>query len=167
MISSSSNKYYIFRHGETFASLNSVPYGEEQETAEILPEGVPAIKKLAEHLRTVHTDVNYTSRYLRCLQTSQAVSQITGKEFTRHELLGEYVEPTFGEFKTRMEKLVEELEKSQKTSFLLCTHGGVISALKHLLIYGKYEESDLMDYPVPGTLMVITSSGSEVLNFNA
>ncbi len=166
MISSSSNKYYIVRHGETFASLNSVPYGDQQETAEILPEGVPAIKRLAEYLKTVPTDINYTSRFLRCLQTSQAINQITGKEFEKHKLLGEYVEPTFDEFKERMQTLVTELEQAEKTTYLLCTHGGIISALKHLLIFGEYEESDLMDYPVPGTLMIISSSGSEVINFN-
>jgi hypothetical protein len=66
----------------------------------------------------------------------------------------------------RAKKLVEKLEEKRKTSYLLCTHGAVISAIKHLLIYGDYKYENLMDFPVPGTLMIIDSSGSEVLDFN-
>ena len=160
------SKYYIVRHGETFASRDGVPYGEKQEEAEILPEAFPPIIKLSEYLRTVHTDLNYTSPKLRCLQTSQIITEHSGKVFEKLPLLDEYLEPTFEEFKKRIKKTIEKLESQEGKTYLLCTHGGVISALKHLLIFDEYEEKDLLDYPVTGTLMIINSSGSEIIDFN-
>ena len=32
--------FYVFRHAETFKTKNSIPYGDEIESAQILPEGV-------------------------------------------------------------------------------------------------------------------------------
>jgi len=161
------NSYYIFRHGETFSTRDGTPYGERQFEAEILPQGVPAIKRLAEKLKDRHFDYYYTSELLRCLQTSQIVASVLGVEFEKNKLLNEMLEPGFVEFRNRVKTLVAKMEEEEYKAYLLCTHGAVISALKHLLVFGKYEEENLLDYPIPGTLMVINRSGSEILDFNS
>lgn len=160
------NNYYIFRHGETFSTRDKVPYGDKQYEAEILPEGVDAIKRLADYLKYIKTDVCYTSQILRCLQTSQIVADITGKKFEQEQLLNEYLEQSFEQFKSRVMALVERMQAERGKTYLICTHGAVISALKHLIIYGDYKEAELMDFPIPGTLMVINNTGSEIVDFN-
>lgn len=161
------SSYYIFRHGETFSTRDGIPYGDRQFEAEILPQGVPAIKRLAEHLKATHFDYYYTSELLRCLQTSQVVASALGVEFEKNKLLNEMLEPTFEEFRERVQNFINETEGREHKTYLLCTHGAVISALKHLLVFGKYEKENLLDYPIPGTLMVINSSGSEIVDFNS
>lgn len=141
-------------------------YGDDQYTAEILTDAVPSIKRLGMYLKNIHTDKAYTSELLRCLQTSQIVTDMTGKEFEKFPLLNEFTEKTFEEFKKRAQKLIDKLEENKKTTYLLCTHGAVISALKHLLIFGEYKHENLMDFPVAGSLMIIDRSGSEVMDFN-
>lgn len=160
------NNYYIFRHGETFSTRDKVPYGDKQYEAEVLPEGIEPIKRLANYLAYTKTDYHITSELIRCLQTSQIVTQITGKKFEQNPLLNEYLEDAFDEFKERMKTLVASLEEEHGRTYLICTHGAVISALKHLIIYGEYEEQNLMDFPVPGTLMIINNTGSEIVDFN-
>lgn len=160
------NNYYIFRHGETFSTRDKVPYGDRQYEAEILPEGIPAIKRLAEYIKYTKTDFHYTSQIMRCLQTSQIVTEITGKKFEQEQLFNEFLEESFLEFKDRVSIVVERLQAQRGRSYLICTHGAVISALKHLIIYGEYDEHDLMDFPLPGTLMIINNTGSEIVDFN-
>lgn len=160
-------KYYIFRHGETFSTRDKVPYGDKQFEAQLLPEYHEPIKRIGKYLRYTHSDYNFTSELLRCIQTSQIVSQETGKEFIKEPLLNEYTENTFEDFKKRMVALVEKLESRSGASYLICTHGAVISALKHLIIYNDYSLDNLMDFPRPGTLMLINNAGSEILDFNS
>lgn len=131
-----------------------------------MPEGVEPVKRLADYVKYIKTDFHYTSQILRCLQTSQIVSDITGKKFEQNEFLNEYLEDSFEQFKDRIENLVVKFEEQTSVSYLICTHGAVISALKHILIFGQYNEGDLMDFPVPGTLMIINNTGSEIINFN-
>ncbi len=162
----SNNSYYIFRHGETFASKGNVDYGAKEYITEILPEGVPAIQQLAEYLNTIQTTRNLTSELLRCVQTSGIVAEVTGKKFERFPLLNEFLEVSFVEFGLRMKKLVAELESKDNQTYLLCTHGAIISALKYLLTTGDYEKQNLMDYPKTGTLIVIKEAGVDLLDFN-
>lgn len=157
--------FYVFRHGETFASKNNVDYGKHQFTAEILPEGVPAVKRLGEYLKTVETDEQYTSEILRCVQTANIVTDITGKSFEKHSGLKEFLEASFVQFRDRVKRLISEFQKTPGT-YLLCTHGAVVSALKHLLITGKYEEENLMDYPKTGVLLIIKNGTIKTLDFN-
>lgn len=160
------NNFYIFRHGETFASRDKVPYGDRQYETEVLPEGIEPIKRLANYLSFTKTDFHYTSELIRCLQTSQIVTQITGKKFEQNSLLNEYLEDSFDQFRERVKKFVDQANQETNKTFLICTHGAVISALKHLIIFGEYEEHDLMDFPVPGTLMILNNTGSEIVDFN-
>lgn len=160
------NKYYIFRHGETYASKNNVDYGLTQYSAEILPEGIGAVRLIGEYLKSVSSDKNLTSELLRCVQTSNIIAKISGKKFEKYPLLNEYLENSFSEFRARVKRLVEEFETESGRTYLLCTHGAVISALKYLLTEGKYEEQNLMDYPKTGTLLIITENQVDLLDFN-
>lgn len=162
----SRNTYYIFRHGQTFASKRGIDYGETQFTAEITREGLPAVERLALYLKNVEVDENYTSELLRCVQTTEIVSRLSGKRFEKLPLLNEFLEPTFEEFKTRMLELVHRLERGHVKVYSLCTHGGVVSALKHFLTRGEYEIENLMDYPETGKLMIIKNGTVDVLDFN-
>jgi broad specificity phosphatase PhoE len=45
---------------------------------EILPEGIPAVKRLADYLKDIKTDINFTSPYLRCKQTVDIISKVSG-----------------------------------------------------------------------------------------
>lgn len=165
---SNKNTYYIFRHGETFASKADVDYKDREFTAEILPEAVHVVERLAEYLKEIRTDFNLTSEFLRCRQTAEIVSRITGKEFAPEPLVNEYLKnfgESFFQFRARMKKAVEKFE-ARKGVYLICTHGAVISALKYLLSTGKYEEADLMDYPRTGTLLIISGADTKLLDFN-
>lgn len=143
-----------------------MPYGDKQYEAEVLPEGIEPIKRLGNYLKFTKTDFHYTSEIMRCLQTAQIVSGITGKQFEQNSLLNEYLEDSFDEFKARVKRFVDRANEETNKTFLICTHGAVISALKHLNIFGQYEEPDLMDFPVPGTLMILNNTGSEIVDFN-
>lgn len=81
---------YIFRHGETYHTKNKVPYGKDVETAEILPDAYLVIKKMALYLKGIKTEVNYTSPYLRCVQTTQVITQITGQPYELEKRLSEF-----------------------------------------------------------------------------
>ena len=58
--------FYIFRHGATYYSKYDISYGEQVETAEILPEGIAAVKRLGKYLKNIDTDFNVSSPYQRC-----------------------------------------------------------------------------------------------------
>lgn len=154
-------KLYIMRHGMTYQSKNNVAYTPENwKTSPILPEGIPAIEKQAQYLKGITTDANYTSPIERCIQTVEIVSEISGKVFLPNDLLTEYAEweETFDSLRERGQKFIEYLSQQQIEAASICTHGGVISALKYLLVYGKYEPANLTDYPLPGIITVIETS---------
>lgn len=166
---SRNNTYYIVRHGETFATKIShdAEYGDKMLTAEILPKGIPAIKRVAKYLKDIDTDYNYTSELKRCVETAKIISEVTGKKFETNKYLNEKLEPDFQSFLTRMKKAVEEFEGVSGKTYLFCTHGAVISALKYLLLTGRYDIDNLMDFPDPGTVLVVTPKEEKLLNFNA
>src|SRR3989344_2307919 len=84
-------RLYIFRHGMTLQSKNNVPYTPENyKTSPLLDEGIPVIEKIGNYLKDIKTDVNYTSPILRCTQTAEIISEISGKIFLPNDLLTEY-----------------------------------------------------------------------------
>ena len=135
-------------------------------SAEILEEGIPAIENLATFLRKYSFYKCFTSEILRCVQTSQVVEKITGFKFEKYSRLNEFVDETFDEFKERISNAIERFESVNGKTYLICTHGAVISALKHLLVTGKYEEKDFMDFPSPGNLIIVDQTGFRIKNFN-
>ncbi|OGM18916.1 hypothetical protein A2686_03925 [Candidatus Woesebacteria bacterium RIFCSPHIGHO2_01_FULL_38_10] len=160
--------YFIFRHAQTFKTKYSIPYKEKIKTARILPEGIPAIKGLSKYLKEKIIDSYYTSPFIRCTQTAKIISQITGRAFVNDERLGEFMEPkeTFDQLKSRVQNFLQDLEKEGGKCLAICTHGAVISALKHLITTGIYELENLPDYPDPGILLKIKNKKTNYFDFN-
>ena len=157
--------FYIFRHGLTYHAKHYLPYGEHIYDAEILEEAIPPLERMGDYLKNIPTDKNVTSPFLRCLQTVEIIQRVSGKEFEKEERLKEDVEG-FDVLEERVRSFVEEINKSDYTSIAICTHGAVIGTLKHLLVRGDVELSNIMDYPIPGVLTIIKDGKIEEIDFN-
>ncbi len=160
--------YYIFRHGETFESKHNVPYGDRVKSAKILPEGIPAIKRVSEYLIGINSDVNISSPFIRCKQTVRIVQEITQKTFNFDDRLGEYLETeeTFNQMAERVENFIADIKKSGCQNVIICTHGGIIAALTYFLIEGTFEEHQLYNFPTPGVLVSIVEGKITRKDFN-
>jgi broad specificity phosphatase PhoE len=157
--------YYLFRHGETYQTKYDLAYGDEVLSARVLPEGKGAIQKMAKYLKDVKSDTNISSEVLRCRETVEIVSEISGKSFSYDGRLNEFVEDDFELLAKRVKDFVESITKSGKESALICTHGGVMAGIKHFVIEGKFELPDLHDYPRPGVLEIIDGKKVKKINF--
>lgn len=157
--------FYILRHG--MAVHPNVGYGANVLSAELLPEGIPPIRRLAQYLRLVPTDYQVCSEVLRCRQTAALVTEATGREFVIDPRLKEYYQETFDELSRRAKSFCDEIQPSGYQNVLICTHGSVIAALKHYLIDGHFERRQETDYTQTGQLLIIHDDKSvEVLDFN-
>lgn len=155
---------YLLRHG--LATHSTTGYGDQLITASILPESIPVIKKTAEYLLDKQTDLNYSSEFLRCRQTVEIISMITGKQFLFDKRLNEYNAESFEQFKIRLQSFLEDIKQKQVESLLICTHGAVIAGIKHLMINKKLNEENLLDFPIPGVLTVLNQGTIQEINFN-
>lgn len=160
------NKYYIFRHGGTFATKTNTPYGEKIITAHILPESDPPLERLANYLKSIPSDLNVSSEFIRCVETVNVVSKISGKQFIFDKRLNEYNQETFEQLKNRVADFLKEVNQKDYRSIIICTHGGVISALVHLITQGRFTEDQLYEYPNPGVLLCIENNQITSLDFN-
>lgn len=161
-------KHYIFRHGETYFSKHDIPYGDQVETAEILPEKIPVIEKLARYLNDIPTDTNFSSPFKRCRQTVEIVSKITGKVFSFDERLHDWI-PEKESKKALIERVIrfaEELKISSNKSVAICTHGYPINALIAYFTKGYVRESDLDNFPSTGVLVSIIDGKVSFNDFN-
>lgn len=158
--------YYLFRHGGTQASKTNSDYGSEIFSAHILPESIEPIKKIGEYLKDIHSDFNVSSEFLRCRETAQIVSDITGKQFSFDQRLNEFYQEEFNHLETRLRDFLKEINSRDYQTVLICSHGGVISGLKHLILEDNFEPRDLMDYPQTGILLVIKDKKLEQIDFN-
>lgn len=159
---------YIFRHGETYQTLHKQLYGDKVEIAEILPNGIPVIKKLGNYLKDRKTDANYTSPYLRCVQTVEIISQVSGKVFLTEDRLGEYRKEreNYEQFVERISSFYEHLKNQNLNAAAICTHGYPISALIQLATKDKVSRGELDNYPRPGILTIIRNGQSETIDLN-
>lgn len=159
---------YIFRHAETYYSKMHLPYGKDVETADILPEGVPPIRRLAKYLKDKETDANFTSPYLRCVKTSAIVTEVTEKKFTIDERLHDWNQAieTTEQMAKRIEDLWIFLNQKGFKGVLVCTHGYPISVLTSLAQTGKFDLSNLDNFPNTGTLVEIVNGDYKLLDFN-
>ena len=157
--------FYIFRHG--MAVHPNEGYGTRVLTAELLPEGIPPIKRLSQYLTLVPSDYQVCSEVLRCRQTAAIVTEATGKAFVIDPRLKEYHQESFDEFAERVKDFADELQQSGHQNVMICTHGAVIAALKHYLIDGSFSRRHETDYTQTGQLLIIHDDKStEVLDFN-
>lgn len=156
---------YIFRHG--MAVHPHEGYGSRVLTAELLPEGIPPIRRLAHYLRGVPSDYQACSEVLRCRQTAGIVTEITGKPFVIDPRLREYHQERFEELAERTRAFADELAQRRASNPLVCTHGAVIAALRHYLLDGRFDRAHETDYVQTGQMLVIHDDNSvEVLDFN-
>jgi len=156
---------YIIRHG--MAVYPNQGYGNRVLTAELLPEGIPPIQRLARYLLHAPSDYQVCSEVLRCRQTAAIVTEVTGKTFVIDPHLREYHKETFEELSERTRSFCDELQQSGYQNVMICTHGAVIAALKHYLTDGSFERRHETDYSQTGELMIINDDKSvEVLDFN-
>ncbi len=158
--------YYIFRHGQTHFSKFDIPYGDQIETAELLPEGIPAITKLAEYLKSIPSDANFTSPYIRCVKTSQIIENITGKKFETEFRLHDYNQESIQDMINRLKSFLNEVNSKKFTSLNICTHGYPIAILKELILKNEFNHEHLNFYPKPGVLIEIKEGIIKEVNFN-
>ncbi len=171
--------YYIFRHGETFATKGNVEYGKHVIDAPTLREGIPTTKRMAEYLKEINTNFNVRSEFLRVAQTAAIITDITGRRFETDARLNDtLVAPkeyetmypkteTREEFIARVTSFVDDLKSKPYDTVLIGTHGGVIAALKHLLVNGEFDYKNIMDFPRPGVLTIIKGNTIEEIDFNS
>lgn len=158
--------YYIFRHGQTFATIKNGGYGLRRLTAGILESGRPSIIEMANFLKDVPTDINLTSPITRCRQTCNIITLETGKKFTPDWRLTEMMEPVMM-LRWRIQSLLNQIEKSDFNSILICTHGAVIAGLISILTKDHFGAEDLLNYPPPGILVKIENGKVEEYDFNS
>jgi len=158
--------YYIFRHGETFFSKFKIPYGIFINVAPILPSKIPVTKRLAEYLKNVPTDANFSSPYLRCKQTIKIIEKVSLKKFVFDTRLGEFHNETINKMEARLTNFLEEIKKKNFQNVMICSHGWPIVCLKDIILKGKLDSQDLGKYPNPGILICIKNGKVKEINFN-
>lgn len=158
-------KYYIFRHGETKYSKYSLPYPSDSRTIEVLPEGIPAIRKIGEYLKEIESDYNVVSEFERCQTTIEIVSEISGKNFEKEARLNEFERESFSDFKKRVKNFIDEMERKKYKSVVICTHGAVVAALKNLLLTDSLRIINLPFYPKTGVILCIEGKKTEEIDF--
>lgn len=157
--------FYLFRHGETRFSKSDTPYGAHEHTAEILPEAVGAIERIAHYLKDRQIDYAIRSEFLRCRQTAAIIESLTNLSFISEPQLNEFTETQFDQFHKRMVKLATTLQEDHHQSFAICTHGAVIAALRRLLLGKTFHAHDLMYYPKTGQVLKVSEAKEEELSF--
>lgn len=156
--------FYIFRHG--IALKKGEEYGDRIFTQGLLPEGVPAIKKIGEYLKNIPTDFNVSSEIKRCRQSAEIVTEITGKPFSFDKRINEYHAESFGSVEQRVESFLMDLGQKKYQTILICTHGAIIGALKSLIIKDHIFADSLLDFPDPGIIWKIEDKKLTPIEFN-
>jgi broad specificity phosphatase PhoE len=160
--------FYIFRHGETYYTKNKLHYGNAKETAEILPESIPIIKKQAKFLKKVKTSLNFSSPYTRCKQTVSIIEDVTGKKFEFDERIGEErmdLGETIDDMHKRIASFYNSLKADNKPA-LVCSHGWPIAILWALITKGEFSVEDLDNHPRPGEIWIYKNGKIEMPDFN-
>lgn len=160
--------FYIFRHGKTEFSGTNLEYEDQVESAEILPEGVPVLERLGSYLKDISTDFNISSTFLRCRQTVDIVSTISGKKFEFNTMLHDidYRFETEKDVAKRITEFYRGLKTKDYKSVAICAHGYPISMLKYLILDGKVNMNKLMDFPKTGELLTIENGKVSYKDFN-
>lgn len=157
--------WYIFRHG--LATHSKTGYGDRILTAEVLPEGIPPIRRLGTYLLHMPYDSGYRSELIRCQQTAAIVTEITGHPFTADPRLNEQIDEPYTRVLERVQNFLDEVSETPHRHIWVCTHGAIIAALKHLLTREAHTPVNQNDYTQPGELLIIRERQSEVVRFGS
>jgi len=156
--------YYLFRHGQTYATKYHLPYFFNPHIG-ILPGAAPALKRVAAYLQTIPSDLNVTSAFKRCRQSADIVTKITGQPFVVDPRLNEYYLTTFSSFTARLKNFLSETDQKNYQNVVICTHGGIMSGLKHLIMENNFKFTQLPDYPLPGILLIVDRQHCRQIDF--
>ena len=156
--------WYIFRHALATYSKNG--YGDQIFSAPILPEARASIEAMAHYLKDVKNSKNYSSEILRCRQTVEIVTKATHKKFVFDERINEFYDEQFDTFHERVHVWYADVTQDQPSNIIVCSHGAVLSAIRHIIISGDFIEQGLLDYPPCGELMIIREKEVELIDFN-
>lgn len=159
-----SKTFYLVRHG--LATHSKRGYGMRKLTTALLPEGRPAIQRLAEALMGVEDSINISSEIIRCRETSAIITEITGKGFIFDKRLNEDYHETIGQIRDRVVSFMNEVNAYPQKNIIVCTHGVIIAAIKNLLLTGTFVTSQLADHPLTGELMIIDDRNIKSISFN-
>lgn len=160
-------KFYIMRHGETFATKRNSGYGWKILTASILEEGKPIIEKQGKFLKEKEIDYCVASPIKRCKQTAAIVRAESGKDIFYDRRLSEFFLESFGMFTKRVQSFLNEVDAKGYEEVLIITHGAVIAALTHILTRDVFQISEITDYPKPGVMTVIErDNAAQLIDFN-
>lgn len=160
--------YYIFRHGETFATKAGTGYGIRVFSAPILPEAHAPLQRMGAYLKSIESSYNVSSQIHRCRQTVEIVGKESGKTFVFDKRLNEFFLESFGHFQKRLQSILTDIEKESAENILICTHGAGIAGLISLLTPKKDMPGafDVFHYPRPGVLTIIKGETIQEINFN-
>jgi len=158
--------YYIFRHGETFATKQKKWYWNKLYSATILEEGKPSVLRLAKYLNNIPTDYNVSSPFIRCRQTAELVTEITGKKFEFDKRIGERTFELSWTFRKRILSFITLMENSDYKNILICTHSADIRELVAYLAKENLTPKKEYEAPHPGVLTIVKNGKIEEIDFN-
>lgn len=164
--------YYIFRHGDTIETDNPLirflGHRSDSRYIDIQPKATHALERIGNYLKAITMDVNFTSPYPRCINSALIVSKITNTVFKLDDRLTEIEKngETISELETRVKSFLDEIDKKNYFSVVICTHGAVIAAIKHLVTSNNFFFFNIWDYPQPGHLIIIKEGKISQINFN-
>lgn len=160
-------RFYILRHGETFATKNNTGYGWRVFSASILEEGKPAIEKQGVYLKDIKFDYCVSSPVKRCRQTAAIIKSHINQEFVTDRRISEFWLETFGNFRKRIWDFIHELDNKGYETVLIITHGAGIAAITHMLERGTFNIPHMTDYPKPGIMTIIErGNAAQLIDFN-
>lgn len=158
-------QWYIFRHG--LATHSKTGYGDKILTAEVLPEGIPPIQRLAQYMLHLPYDAGYRSELIRCQQTAAIVTEVTGNPFITDSRLNEQISEPYDAVLERVTGFLAEVSALPHENIWICTHGAIIAALKYLLTRDPHTQVNQNDYTQPGELLIIRARQPEIVRFGA
>ncbi len=158
--------YYMFRHGLTQPVKDGRWYWGTLYSAAILDEAKPSIIRIGQFLKNIDSDFNVTSPFRRCVQTSEIVTEITGKKFEPDRRIGEYAFEFPWSFKKRVLRFIEEMENSEHKTIIICTHAVVLEMLVQYFTNGHISLRHRIKAPLTGVLTIIKDKKISSKDFN-
>ncbi len=160
-------KFYIFRHGETFATKAGTGYGLRIFSADILPEARGPLERIGKYLKDKNIDFSVSSKFRRCRQSAGIVEEITGNKFAYDSRLNEYFLEPYWYLRRRVASLINEAREKKYQTVCICTHGAVIAALIHVLTpEASRRPFSIYNFPPPGVLISVIDGKVTQMNFN-
>jgi broad specificity phosphatase PhoE len=164
--------FYIFRHGDTIETgkwwFKFIGRKYDSRNIRILPKAKYGLEGIGKFLKNIKTDANFTSPYIRCIESSDIVGRISHKKYQPDDRIRELERngESLRSFNERVRSFFDEIRSNNYSAVSICTHGAVIGTLKHLAKRDKFCFFHVLDYPNPGNLIIIKDGMIKTLDFN-